>query len=470
MSVRLGEDAPRDHIKKTKLLYIMRIEEASARPKAQRVSNHAHIKGLGLDESGQPLPLAAGFVGQEEAREACGFVVDMIREKKMAGRALLLTGASGTGKTALALGISQELGSKVPFCPMVGSEVYSAEVKKTEVLMENFRRAIGLRIKEVKEVFEGEVTELTPVETEDFANTYGKTISHVMVGLRTMKGSKQLKLDPTIYDAIMKESISPGDVIYIEAKSGAVKRVGRCDNYRTEYDLEADEYVPMPKGDVHKRKEIVQDVTLHDLDAANASPSGGQDILSLMGQLMRPKKTEITEKLRKEVNSVVNNYIEDGIAELVPGVLFIDEVHMLDIECFTFLNRALESSLAPIVILATNRGLSKVKGSGEYSPHGIPIDLLDRLVIVRTSVYDIEECTKIIATRAEIEGIDLDSEALAKLAELSETASLRHALALVTPAAVLAETNGRDKVLAGDIDDVSSLFKDAKHSARMMVS
>lgn len=39
---------------------------------------------------------------------------------------------------------------------MVGSEVYSSEVKKTEVLMENFRRAIGLRIKENKEVYEGE--------------------------------------------------------------------------------------------------------------------------------------------------------------------------------------------------------------------------------------------------------------------------------------------------------------------------
>lgn len=42
---------------------------------------------------------------------------------------------------------------------MVGSEVYSSEVKKTEVLMENFRRAIGLRIKENKEVYEGEVSD-----------------------------------------------------------------------------------------------------------------------------------------------------------------------------------------------------------------------------------------------------------------------------------------------------------------------
>ena len=83
--------------------------------------------------------------------------MDLIKSKKMAGRALLMAGAPGTGKTALALGIAQELGPKVPFCPMVGSEVYSSEIKKTEVLMEHFRRAIGLRIKESKEVYEGEV-------------------------------------------------------------------------------------------------------------------------------------------------------------------------------------------------------------------------------------------------------------------------------------------------------------------------
>ena len=49
--------------------------------------------------------------------------------------------------------------------------------------------------------------------------------------------------------------------------------------------------------------------------------------MSMMGQLLKPKKTEITEKLRKEINKVVNKYIDQGIAELVPGVLFIDEVN-----------------------------------------------------------------------------------------------------------------------------------------------
>ena len=70
----------------------MRIEEVASTTKSQRVATHTHIKGLGLAENGEALQLAAGFVGQEEARQACGIVVDMIKLKKMAGRALLLTG------------------------------------------------------------------------------------------------------------------------------------------------------------------------------------------------------------------------------------------------------------------------------------------------------------------------------------------------------------------------------------------
>jgi len=134
----------------------MKIEEVQSTTKTQRIATHSHVKGLGLADDGSALPISAGLVGQEKAREACGVVVELIRSKKMAGRALLMAGAPGTGKTALALAIAQDLGVKVPFCPMVGSEVYSSEVKKTEILMENCRRAIGIRIKETKEVYEGE--------------------------------------------------------------------------------------------------------------------------------------------------------------------------------------------------------------------------------------------------------------------------------------------------------------------------
>lgn len=70
----------------------------------------------------------------------------------------------------------------------------------------------------------------------------------------------------------------------------------------------------------------MQDVTLGDLDAANARPQGGQDIMSVMGSLVRSGRTEVTEKLRREVDKVVKGYVDQGVAEIVPGVVFIDEV------------------------------------------------------------------------------------------------------------------------------------------------
>merc|ERR1711871_368868 len=394
---------------------------------------------------------------------------ELIGTRKMAGRALLLAGAPGTGKTALALAIAQELGSKVPFCPMVGSEVYSSEVKKTEILMENFRRAIGLRIKENKEVYEGEVTEITPAETENPLGGYGRTVSHVILGLKTTRGAKQLRLDPSIFEQMQKEKVAVGDIIYVEGSTGAVKRVGRSDAYATEFDLEAEEYVPLPKGDVHKKKEVIQDVSLHDLDVANARPQGGgSDLATVMGSVLKPKKTEITEKLRTEINRVVNRYIDQGTAELVPGVLFVDEVHMLDIECFTFLNRALESSLSPIVVFATNRGVCNIRGTDVLAPHGVPVDLLDRMLIVRTMPYSVEEMVQIMSIRAAVEGITVSEGGLSALGSIGARTSLRYAVQMLTPSSIIAKTTGRDVVEEEDVGEVDELFFDSKASARLL--
>lgn len=443
-----------------------RVEEVRSTERVLRIAPHTHVKGLGLDESGAAIDESSGLVGQCRAREAAGLVVDLIRAKKLSGKAVLLAGVPGTGKTALAMGICQELGARVPFCPMTGSEVYSAEVKKTEVLMENFRRAIGIRLKEKKEVWEGEVVSISPIEGESNLSGYGKTISHVRVTLKTSKGTTELKLDPSIYENIQKERISVGDVMYVEANSGTVKRLGRCDEYASEYDLEAEEYVPLPKGEVHKKKTIVQDLTLHDLDVANAKPAGGRDVMSMVTQIAKQKKTEITEKLRKEVNKIVNQYIEQGVAELVPGVLFIDEVHMLDIECFAFLNRALESSLAPIVVLATNKGQSLVRGTKVQAPHGIPLDFLDRLLIIRTSGYTQDEIKKILGIRSGIEtDLPLHEEALDLLSRIGAEKSLRYALALIAPSAVLAQVFGRDHITVAEVFEAQTLFLDAKTSA-----
>jgi len=137
-------------------------------------------------------------------------------------------------------------------------------------------------------------------------------------------------------------------------------------------------------------------VSLHEIDVSNSRQQG---FLALFAG----DTGEIKPEVREQIDQKVADWREEGKAEIVPGVLFIDEVrrllleprapspaparshssalpqvHMLDIECFSYLNRALESDLAPVLVVATNRGITRIRGTNYKSPHGIPIDLLDR--------------------------------------------------------------------------------------------
>ncbi|MEM1692746.1 MAG: RuvB-like domain-containing protein, partial [Ignisphaera sp.] len=79
---------------------IREIRDESKREVLKRISAHSHIRGLGLDDRGEPIQVADGFVGQVEARKSAGIVVKMIKDGRLAGRAILFVGPPGSGKTA----------------------------------------------------------------------------------------------------------------------------------------------------------------------------------------------------------------------------------------------------------------------------------------------------------------------------------------------------------------------------------
>jgi RuvB-like protein 1 len=107
---------------------------------------------------------------------------------------------------------------------------------------------------------------------------------------------------------------------------------------------------------------------------------------------------------------------------------------MLDIECFTYLNKALESTISPIVILASNRGKATIRGADDLvAAHGIPPDFLARLLIVPTTAYDAEEIRRIVRIRANTEGVAISDAALDKISEHGVRISLRYCLQLLTP-------------------------------------
>lgn len=102
------------------------------------------------------------------------------------------------------------------------------------------------------------------------------------------------------------------------------------------------------------------------------------------------------------------------------------------------------------------------------SPHGIPLDLIDRLLIIRTIPYTVSEIEQIIKLRAQTEGLQIEESAFTALSEIGNSTTLRYAVQLLTPAFQTSKVNGRSQITKDDIKDINSLFLDAKRSAKFL--
>uniref|UniRef100_A0A182LT85 RuvB-like helicase n=1 Tax=Anopheles culicifacies TaxID=139723 RepID=A0A182LT85_9DIPT len=424
----------------------------------ERIGAHSHIRGLGLDDVLEARTVSQGMVGQKEARRAAGIVVQMVREGKIAGRCILLAGEPSTGKTAIAVGMAQALGNETPFTSMSGSEIYSLEMNKTEALSQALRKSIGLRIKEETEIIEGEVVE---IQIDRPATGTGQKVGKVT--MKTTDMETNYDLGNKIIECFIKEKIQAGDIITIDKASGKVSKLGRSFTRARDYDATGTQtrFVQCPEGELQKRKEVVHTVSLHEIDVINSRTHGFLALFS-------GDTGEIKQEVRDQINSKVIEWREEGKAEINPGVLFIDECHMLDIECFSFLNRALESDMAPVVVMATNRGITKIRGTHYRSPHGIPIDLLDRMIIIRTVPYTEKEIKEILKIRCEEEDCQINNDALMVLGRIATETSLRYAIQSITTASLVSKRRKAAEITVEDIRKVYSLFLDEKRSSKIL--
>jgi len=431
----------------------------------ERIGAHTHVKGLGLDENLNAVKVKDGMVGQEKAREAAGLIVKMIKEGKLSGKCIILAGPPGTGKTAIAVALSRELGPNVPFIQMSGSEIYSSERKKTEVLIEAIRKCIGVEIHEMRKVYEGEVTNVNIMTAPHPYNPYQKVPESVRLTLKTKEEEKTIEAGATIAQQIISESISEGNVVQIDAESGRIVNLGLSleSSKGKTYDVDTRRKIPRPDGKVLKEKEFVYALTLSDMDEINARSRAGGGFISLFFRAAETK--EIDTEIRTAVDQQVKEWVDEGKAFIHPGVLFIDDSHLLDLEAFSFLGRAMESELVPIIILATNRGVARIRGTDVKSPLGFPLDLIDRAVIIATHEYDPESIREILRIRSEEEKVKIEKDALERLTEVGSKSSLRYSVQLLSLAAQNARTMGRERVNVEDVERVDKLFMDIGEAA-----
>ncbi|EOA25879.1 hypothetical protein CARUB_v10019257mg [Capsella rubella] len=438
----------------------LKLSETRDLTRVERIGAHSHIRGLGLDSVLEPLVESEGMVGQVKSRKAAGLILQMIREGKIAGRAILIAGQPGTGKTAIAMGIAKSLGLETPFTMIVGSEIFSLEMSKTEALTQAFRKAIGVRIKEETEVLEGEVVSIS-IDRPASGGAVKKTGKIIM---KTTDMESHYDLGWKLIEALDKEKVQSGDVIVLDRPSGKITKLGRSSSRSRDFDVMGSKtkFVQCPEGELQKMKEVVHTVTLHEIDVINSRTQG-------FLALFTGDTGEIRSETREHTDTKVAEWREEGTAEIVPGVLFIDEVHMLDIECFSFLNRALENSMSPILVVATNRGMTKIRGTNQISAHGIPIDLLDRLLIITTQPYTDDDFRKIIELRCQEEDVEMKDEAKHLLSLIGCDTSLRYVIHLINPAALACLKRKGKVVEIDDIERVYRLFLDTKRSMQYLV-
>lgn len=435
-----------------------KVQEVREITRIERIGAHSHIRGLGLNDSLEARNVSQGMVGQLMARRATGVILEMIKDGKIAGRAILLAGQPGTGKTAIAMGLAQALGQDTPFTSMAGSEIYSLEMSKTEALTQAFRKSIGVRIKEETEIIEGEVVE---IQVDRPATGVGAKVGKLT--LKTTEMETIYDLGNKMIDSLMKEKVQAGDVITIDKATGKINRLGRSFTRARDYDATGAQtrFVQCPEGELQKRKEVVHTVSLHEIDVINSRTHGFLALFS-------GDTGEIKSEVREQINGKISEWREEGKAEIVPGVLFIDEVHMLDIECFSFLNRALENDMAPVVIMATNRGITRIRGTCYKSAHGMPIDLLDRMIIVPTKPYEEKELKEILKIRCEEEDCEMTDDALLVLTRIALETSLRYAIQLITTASLVSRKRKSTEVGIEDVKRVYSLFVDENRSTQFL--
>ena len=114
--------------------------------------------------------------------------------------------------------------------------------------------------------------------------------------------------------------------------------------------------------------------------------------------------------------------------------------------------------------MATNRGITKIRMTNQVSPHGLPLDLLDRLLIITTKPYTSDEVKQILTIRCEEEDVEINEEAMELLTKIGTETSLRYAIHLITVSNIISQKRKSNEVEMDDISQAYSLFIDVERS------
>lgn len=219
------------------------------------------------------------------------------------------------------------------------SSVRTISVSACELDQKNIhfymRTPINCTLHELKTTFEGEITNISLT---------GRIFK---LTLRSQKGSQSIVLTDSMYESVLNEDLMTGDIVHVEIKAEAIKKLGRCDS-KFEYDIEKGKKLPLPKDDVEKTRYISHSVNLHEMDMGHRS-----DIPCFGPEETDSKNIGFLNSCGKS-DDLLLKYLDKGLGEMETGILLIKDTHFIDLMILQRIINTVESSrFSPIVLFCT---------------------------------------------------------------------------------------------------------------------
>ncbi|KAG0434262.1 RuvB-like helicase 2 [Dictyocoela muelleri] len=431
-------------------------------PSFENTTYHSHICGLGTH--GKILSNSDGLVQLQRARIAFDFIKNMIVNGRAFGFFVIISGPSDSGKTALSNGFVKELKKenekyfterlstigtkskvifssnkiKYPINIISGTRISNYFnhnntdlYQLSNFIIQELRRSTAIRIIDKTVVIEGEVVDL---DLDGLKK----------ITLKTSEMESVFEIGDKMINEIEKLQILPGDIVRIKKNSGEIIKVGSTKI--SEYTFDS-EIMKCPEGELMSLVEDEKLITLYELDTANKTVD--QNHLNTFKSSRNDSFIDFDT--RNDVDKKVEDWIYEGICEVSPGVLIIDEAEYLDEKIIEIIYNLTELAFAPAIIISINdEKLNKNKS-----------DVLKRIMsnsmVIQTEKYSDDEFLEILKIKVDEENIEIEDKGILKLVEISKKNSLIYGINLIKLLKVEFEDK---KVSENDLKIIIEMFDD----------
>lgn len=373
------------------------------------------IGGLGIGELTHYKQNSQGIVGQAIARQALFVMINLINKNNFENRGMFISGPIGSGKTTLVAALSKLLDSKFPFIKISGAETRGPSSSKIALLDQAIRKSVGITFYQEAIILEGEIVKI--LKREDKKNKSVKLV------IKNQNVQGTYLIGPKFKNNFIINKIEKGDKISIDKMTGEIYFHQRIKGEHFENNQIKKKY-EFREGNIERLKIIEHFITLEEIDSFNANEKKISKIFSDIN-------SQINSKKREKIDRILINWKKKNRIKFIRGILFIDDAHLLDNVCYSYVGKLIENTFSPNFIFTTNCSRKKINGSNNIAPHGIPIDFLDRFLMLPTSPLSKFEIEQIIETKSTILGLSFALQSRQLFVKIALECGLNYALHLL---------------------------------------